>query len=156
MARAIPLKFDLVFKVEFQTNIGGHHVYKDVWTPTVGERLNCRKDYREEAKEYDENAIGVYKKTEEEDLLVGHIPIKLSKLMNQYLGADSSNRLVATISGKRKRELCLVVPAKFKCISMKKKVAQILHEELIKKKGKYSYLELVVEDFIARKRIDYT
>ena len=84
------------------------------------------------------------------------MPIEISKLMNQYLGADSSNRLVATISGKRKRELGVVVPAKFKCILMKKKVAQILHEELIKNKGKYSYLELVIEDFIARKRIDYT
>ena len=49
-----------------------------------------------------------------------------------------------------------MVPAKFKCISMKKKVAQIFHEELIKMKGKYSYLKLVVEDFITRKRINYT
>ena len=43
MARAIPIKIELVFKVQFQANIRGHHIYKDVWTPTVGERLNCRK-----------------------------------------------------------------------------------------------------------------
>ena len=159
MARAVALKFELVFRVDFQTNIRGHHVYKDVWVPAIGEQLICKKDTREEANEYDEDSIGVFKVAEEgedkKDLLVGHIPIELSKLLNQYLQADNSNIMIATVSGKRKRELGLVVPAKFKCITSNKKLAKILHDELTKKKTKFSYLELSVDPFHDRKRVEY-
>ena len=37
MVRAIPRSFHLAFKVQFRTNIRGHHVYKDSWTPLIGE-----------------------------------------------------------------------------------------------------------------------
>ena len=50
-----------------------------MWTPILGEQLKCMKDDREEAKDHDENAIGVYKiNVETEDLLVGHIPCEIS------------------------------------------------------------------------------
>ena len=49
------------FKVGFDTIIQGHHVYKSVWTPVVDEILECEKDTRAEAKDHDENAVGVYK-----------------------------------------------------------------------------------------------
>jgi len=49
----------LAFTVKFETNIRGHHVYKDVWKPSIGEKLICKFDEREEAIEYDENSIGV-------------------------------------------------------------------------------------------------
>ena len=53
------MSYDLVFEVDFETNIRGHHVYKSVWTPILGEQLKCMKDNREEAKDHDENATGV-------------------------------------------------------------------------------------------------
>ena len=110
-----------------------------------GREVNIQeKDDREEAKERDENAIGVYKtKTEDDDILVGHVPIELLKLMKYYLEANESNNLLATVTGKRKREVGLVVPGKFKCMAKKCK----LHEELLKKKMKYNYLKLKVNDF---------
>ena len=76
MTRAIPLSYDLDIKVEFETKIRGHRVYKSVLTPIFGEQLKSMKDDREEeAKDHDENAIVVYKvNAETEDLLVGHIP----------------------------------------------------------------------------------
>ena len=78
MARAIPLSYDLVFKLEFKTNIRGHHVYKSVRTPILGKQLKCMKDDIEEAKDNGENAIGVYKiNAETKDLLVGHIPCEI-------------------------------------------------------------------------------
>ena len=59
-----------------------------MWTPTIGEKLKCKHDTREEAKEHDENAIGVYNDTagdednqDEKELLLLHIPIELSKLI---------------------------------------------------------------------------
>ena len=63
----------------------------------MGEKLTCKKDdRREEAKEHDGNAIGVHKtKTEDDDILVGHVPIELSKLIKYYLEADESNERIA-------------------------------------------------------------
>ena len=31
-----------------------------MWTPTLGEKLNCREDDRKEAKQHDEYTIGTY------------------------------------------------------------------------------------------------
>ena len=273
MARTVPRSFFFAFTVKFETNIRGHHVYKDVWTPTMGETLNCKPDEREEAKEYDTNAIGVYKpkpqvtvkdedktdktpteeneKTEsepsttpsaenekgapsetnkttkakgtkstkdskaakeskltknskagkesksikdskaakgskavkenevaiepvseevnkevveidsndmgekDEDFLVGHLPIELSKLTTQFLKSDKNNTMVAKVTGKRKRELGLVVPAKFLCFSTNSKIAKIFYDELVKKKCKYSYLELNVHDYCNKKTIEF-
>ena len=55
------------FKVEYETVIRGHHVYKCVWTPLMNEKLECNKDTRAKAKEHDENAIGVYRVTKQLD-----------------------------------------------------------------------------------------
>ena len=46
--------------------IRGHHVYKVTWTPILDEVLICKKDNREEAKEYDLHAVGVYKESPDE------------------------------------------------------------------------------------------
>ena len=44
--------------------------------------LICKKDDRDEALQYDVNAIGLYRK-EGEKLLVSHIPIELSCLLKK-------------------------------------------------------------------------
>ena len=155
MARAIPLSYDLVFNVEFETNIRGHYVYKSVWTPILAEQLKCMKDDREEAKDHDEIAIGVCKiNAETEDLFVGHIPCEISKLIHCFLKSDKFNSVVATVTGKRKREMSLVVPARsFAKIlqNVCKDIAQGTGEE----KNIYSYLELNVVDFVDKKKIEY-
>ena len=146
MARAMPLLYDLIFKVEFETNIRGHHVNGGVWTPILGEQLKCMKDDTEEAKGHDENAICVYKiNAENKDLLVGHITCEISKLIHSFLKTDKFNAVVATVTGKRKRKMGLVVPARFKCMAKIETFAKILQKELVKKKNKYSYFELVDE-----------
>ena len=54
------LKWNFVFEVQFTSVIRGHHIYKSVWTPTLGEKLNCREDDRKEPKQHDEYTIGTY------------------------------------------------------------------------------------------------
>ena len=49
-----------MFEVQFTSVIRGHHIYKSVWTPTLGEKLNCREDDRKEAKQHHEYTIGTY------------------------------------------------------------------------------------------------
>ena len=80
MSRALSVSYEMNFKIEFQTAIRGHHVYKDAWAPHIGQKLICKTDTREEAIEYDKNAIGVFKSTDEVTLLVGHLPIEISCL----------------------------------------------------------------------------
>ena len=58
----------MVHKTEFTCDIRGDHVYKTKWTPVFNEKLNCKKNNREEALSYDEHSVGVFKK---EETLVG-------------------------------------------------------------------------------------
>ena len=71
--------------------IRGHHVYKEVWDATIGEMLEAASDKREEAREYDKYAVGLYKK----DLLVGHIPIEISSLCFHFINQDPENKIKA-------------------------------------------------------------
>ena len=109
MARALPVEFKMNLKVEYETVIRGHHVYKCVWTPVINEKLECNKDTHAEAKEHDENAIGIYRPTKQLDVanekktLVGHVPIELSRLMKNFLGENTENKLIAQVTGKRKQ-----------------------------------------------------
>ena len=144
MARAVSVEFNMYFKVDFETVIRGHHVYKSTWTPMMDQELECEQDTRDEAKEHDANAVGVYfvKKHSEEKKLVGHVPIELSRLMKHYLNANLANKLFAYVTGKRKREVGLVVPARFTAMTTDLQTARILNTELNGKAIKYTHFEL--------------
>ena len=82
-----------------------------------GRKAGVQQGYSAEAKEHDENTIGVYSVTKQFDvanqkkILVGHISKELLRFMKNFLQANTQNKLVAQIT--RKREIGLVVPAKF-------------------------------------------
>ena len=48
----------------FETKVGsvirGHHIYKDTWTPFVGEVLEVKPDTTNEARDHDPYAMGIY------------------------------------------------------------------------------------------------
>ena len=104
----------------------------------MNEKLKCEKDTRAEAEKQDENTIGVYKPPTGKNhpnlkTLASHIPIELSGLLNNFLGAKPDNKLFAKVTGKRKREIGLVVPAKFSAVTMELRIAEILETELSSK-----------------------
>ena len=107
MARTTAVKFDMSYKVEFTAPIRGHHIYKETWCPKIGELLYCHKDDREEAMQYDRNAIGVFQPAGKEgkENLVGHVPIEISQLTSNFILAGDTNSLVSVVIGKRKREI---------------------------------------------------
>ena len=72
----------------------------------MNEKLECNKDTCAEAKEQDENATGVYRVIKQLD--AGHFPIELSRLMKYFLKASTEYKLVAQVTGKRKREIGLL------------------------------------------------
>ena len=60
MVRAVPVEFDMVYKIHFESIIRGYHVYSSIWTPELGETLECHEYLRRKAKEYDDHAIGLF------------------------------------------------------------------------------------------------
>ena len=142
MARSLPVEFEMYSKVDFETVIRGHHVYKSVWSPVMDQVLECKRDTRAEAQEHDSNAIGVYLISNQKETLTGHVPIELSRLLKNFIEASAENKLCARVTGKRKREVGLVVPAKFSALTAELRIARILERELNTKAKKYSHFEL--------------
>ena len=100
--------------MQFTSVIRGHHIYKSVWTPTLGEKLNCREDDRKEAKQHEEYAIGTYLESNTGSELAGHVPIELSYLIYTFLRAYNDNEVSAKVTGSKRLENGLVVPGTFK------------------------------------------
>ena len=105
----------------------------------------CKRDQRLEAKELDENAIGTYKNIADEEVLVGYLPIELSKHIAFFIDIED-NHVKAVVTGKRKREVGLSVPAKFNCFTSSKRHAKILHDDLLKCKNSYSFYRLLLKN----------
>ncbi len=78
---------------ELQSYIRGQHVYKDVWTPVVGEVLLLK---REPNNVRDNCAVAVLK----EGQVVGHIPYNISAIVSHFLSRDN-NKAFAEVTGDR-------------------------------------------------------
>ena len=96
-------------------------------THKSGNAAQSMKDKHGEAMEYHKNAIGVYRTPSESEqkMLVGQLDVS-----EQF-------------SGKRKREIGLVVPAKFKALTKEYRLAKTLDEQLQARKEKYTHFEIV-------------
>ena len=56
------------------SSVRGHHTYKELWNPVIGEVLSCE---HKAGNEHDWFAIACMK--EESHLLVGHLPRELAR-----------------------------------------------------------------------------
>ena len=120
-------------RVEVETVIRGHHVYKEIWTPTLGEILSCR---RETDNFHDRFAVAVMKGTD----LVGHVPKKISTICSLFL---RSGTLRCKVSGSRQYSADLdqgglEVPCKL--------IFECSDQELLFTTRKLLYLALKKED----------
>ena len=61
--------FRVCHKTALASVIRGHQVYMSVWSAAVGEKLFAAPDPREEAREYDKFAVGLYKEENDQKLL---------------------------------------------------------------------------------------
>ena len=64
--------------LEIESCVRGYHVYQSVWTPTIGEELQC---VREPTNIIDRYAVGVTK----DGKIVGHLPKKISRLCSLFI-----------------------------------------------------------------------
>ena len=97
----------IINEINSNTIICGHHVYKSIWTSSIGQVLSPQLDVQKEALDYDKYAVSVFKRHKEDFSqldLEGHAPIELASLLNQFLKADVGTSIYVKIIGKRKRE----------------------------------------------------
>ena len=62
--------------------------------------------------------------------LAGHVPIELLRLLKNLLDANADNKLFAKVNGKRKKEVGLVVLAKFSAFTAELRIAEVLEREI--------------------------
>ena len=82
--------------------VRGHHIYKRIWTPVVGEKLLVTV---EEGNPHDFRAVAVRKGG---GVIVGHVPRELSRTLWYFL--QRGGRGWCEITGRRKKGKGLEVP----------------------------------------------
>ena len=90
------------------------------------EKLECKKDNREKALSHDKHSVAVFKRDE---TLVGQVPTEISRIIHYFIQSNEKNSVSV---GPRKREIGLVVPAKFSAYAADQRVADILSKEILK------------------------
>ena len=89
------------FDFRFESVIRGHHVYKTMWTPIVGELLQLAL---ENGNAHDVYAVTVLKNA----CTVGHVPREISRIFYFFLSHDGT--IEAEVVGHRKKGHGLEVP----------------------------------------------
>ena len=134
-----------MFQVQFTSVIRGHHIYKSVWTPTLGEKLNCPEDNRKEAKQHDKYAIGTYLEANTGNKLVRHVPMELSYLIYTFLRAYDNNEVSVKVAGSRRLENGFVVPGTFKARTPSRAIATKFEREILQLKELCARMDISVE-----------
>ena len=69
---------EAIYLSVWNSSIRGHHIYKAVWTPIVGEILVVDQ---EPSNPHDPHAVAVLKNTD----IVGHVPRDISRIFSFFL-----------------------------------------------------------------------
>ena len=101
----------LIFKVfegnEMESFIMGYHHYKTVWTPIIGQQLDCDI---ETGNPYDQYAIRIIHGS---DLTVGHAPRELSRYFSGLINAGRKIKVEVTGNRENRRNRGLEIPARY-------------------------------------------
>ena len=89
---------------EISSVVRGHHIYKTVCNPLVGEMLPLSKEH---CNAHDKHAVSVMKG----DRVVGHFPKELSRAVWHFLSHGGSAH--CKVTGHRKKGKGLEVPCKY-------------------------------------------
>ena len=108
----------------------------------------CNPDERLEVKELNVNVIGTYRKVTDKEILVGHLPIELSKLISFFIDIEH-NHEHPIVNGKSMRETGLESMAvQYICFTSSKRHAITIDDKVLKRKKQYSCLSLVLAECV--------
>lgn len=96
--------------------VRGHHVYKSIWTPVLGEELLVEQEH---GNEHDRYAVSVKKN----DMIVGHLPRSLSRVSWFFL--SHRGKIECVITGRRKLGLGLEVPCTYTFIGNQRSIKKL-------------------------------
>ena len=115
------------FSFTFESVIRGHHIYKSVWTPFIGETLSLTI---EDGNAEDPYAVAVMKGT----AIVGHTLREMSRVFSFFIQHDGT--ISAEVSGHRRFGCGLEVPCQYTLQSKPKyikRAKQLLQGKIITK-----------------------
>ena len=95
--------FCIPYVFELQSYVTGHNLYKDIWTPTLGERLSTTT---EPENHHDKYAVKVLKENE----VVGHVLRDISKYCTSALLYGGTKKFEITVKRQNKRGNGIEVP----------------------------------------------
>ena len=93
MARATDIRNT---RIQFESYVTGHHVYKGIWSPFIEEEMLCEV---EPDNIHDKYAIKVLK----DNTVVGHVPRELSRYCCLILNSGGQMESVVTGARENKR-----------------------------------------------------
>ncbi len=82
------------FEYSIDSAIRGYHVYKNIWTPEIGEGLQLSQENGNEADQF---AVATYK----EEAVVGHVPREISRICWYFLEHDGE--ILCEVNGNKRR-----------------------------------------------------
>ena len=94
------------YTFQFESYVTGHHIYKDIWTPVIGEKLVAEL---EPDNLFDKHVVKVIK----DDKTVGHIPKEHSRNCSAALSAGGKNKYEVTGRRENRRNNGLEVACKY-------------------------------------------
>ena len=101
---------------EKESVVRGHHVYKVIWTPVIGEELEVRT---EDDNDHDQHAVAVVK----DGVVIGHMPRLAAEVSWFFLKRGGS--ITCRITGNRKFGVGLEVPCTYVYSSCAKTVNKL-------------------------------
>ena len=104
--------------------IRGHHVFKNIWTPRLGEVLLVSQ---EAGNTHDRHAVALLKA---DRTVVGHVPREFSRVFWHFL--NRGGKMSCEVTGRRKHGKGLEVPCVYKFLGSEKiitKMKDVLYEK---------------------------
>ena len=101
---------------EKESVVRGHHVYKVIWTPVIGEELEVRT---KDDNDHDQHAVAVVK----DGVVIGHMPRLAAEVSWFFLKRGGS--ITCRITGNRKFGVGLEVPCTYVYSSCAKTVNKL-------------------------------
>jgi len=95
--------------------VHGHHSYKNVWTPFVGEVLHVEQEAHNPEDRF---AVAVLKTG-----IVGHVPREISRIVWYFI--EHNGTVSCEVTGHRKRGIGLEVPCRYTFCAKKKLIRQL-------------------------------